>query len=73
VTKSARESSSLPIGELTFSIRAENPSRKSSKSAAQMRYAPLISLPCKTRNIPRQPHSRLQQVKKFGICFLIFN
>jgi hypothetical protein len=39
LTTSARESSSLPMGELTFNARATKPSRKSNTQAAQTNAA----------------------------------
>ena len=39
LTMSAIESSSLPIGEDTFNMRAAKPSKKSNRHAAQTKYA----------------------------------
>ena len=45
LTMSASESSSLPIGEFTFSQRAAKPSKKSKTAAAQTKYAAGTTLP----------------------------
>jgi hypothetical protein len=65
-TKSAKESRSLPMGELTPSFLATNPSRKS-KIIAKIRSKALISnLPKKARIIAIAPQRKLLEVIKFG-------
>src|SRR5690606_9268565 len=68
LTTSASESSSFPIGELTFSSRATNPSKKSNTPASHTKYAAGMSRPSRTKTTPKQPQIRLQHVKKFGKC-----
>jgi hypothetical protein len=65
-TKSAKESRSLPIGELMPSFLATNPSKKS-KIIAKMRSKALISnLPKKAIIIAITPQRKLPEVIKFG-------
>src|SRR5690242_675818 len=65
VTMSASESSSFPIGELTLSILAANPSRKSNTHAAATNQNVYRGV-SNTIAIPRTPHNRLQHVSAFG-------
>ncbi len=67
LTMSASESSSLPIGLDTFNIRAEKPSKKSKTQAAQTNQAGGISGFVKEQMMPTHPHSKLPDVKAFGM------
>lgn len=72
VTTSASESNSFPIGEVTLRILAANPSKKSKIQAININREAFCRLVWKTSVIPKQPQSKLQQVKKLGMCFLMF-
>ena len=72
VITSAKESNSLPIGELTFSKRAAIPSKKSNTAPIIINSNATSILPAKAKPIAMQPEIRLQQVILLGICFFIF-
>src|SRR5688572_12644874 len=71
LTISASESNSLPMGEPTFNILAAKPSKKSKAPAIHTKYAAGKARSSNTNTTPRQPHNRLQHVKKLGRCFII--
>ena len=71
VTISARESSSFPIGELTFNNRADIPSKKSNTAPMIIHVNDISILPLKAYAMAIQPDIRLQQVIVLGMCFLI--
>ena len=66
-TTSASESNSFPIGELTFNIRAANPSKKSNTKEAHINQAADDRLFPKACTIPAQPESRLHSVSRLGM------
>ena len=69
--KSASESSSFPNGEVTFSILAASPSRKSTNPANQISDAAMYKLSfLKTIIIPTLPQIKFEIVSRFGICLL---
>jgi hypothetical protein len=65
-TKSAKESRSLPIGELIPSFLATNPSKKSNIIAKMRSKALISSLPKKAIIIAITPQIKLLEVIKFG-------
>ena len=69
LTISARESRSFPIGEYAFSDLAARPSKKSKNAASNTKIRGATGLD--EQITAKQPQSRLQQVKVFGMCFLI--
>ena len=69
--RSAKESNCFPILETALSILALNPSKKSKTAANPIKYAAAVKFPPKASTIPTHPQSKLQQVKKLGIFFLI--
>ena len=69
LTTSARESNSLPLGEMTPSNLAANPSQKSKIIAASM-AAKARSLFLKNSTMPITPQRRFSEVMALGICFL---
>lgn len=68
-TTSDRESSSLPISPLTFSMRATKPSKKSKTAEMIMQTAAASKLPLTDDIIDMQPDTRFRQVNVLGICF----
>lgn len=71
LTTSARLSSSLPIAEYAFSRRAENPSRKSKIIAARISHEDVTMSPLAAKIIATKPETRLSDVIRFGICFIM--
>ena len=71
VTSSAKESSSLPIGELTPSSRALIPSKKSNTAPAMIHTSASWASPHKANKVAMQPDTRLPHVRVFGILLVI--
>ena len=69
---SDNESSSPPIGECAFKSRAAKPSKKSKRAAMKIITPAPMRFPLKSKAIEIQPESKLQHVKVFGRCFIIF-
>ena len=71
LTTSARLSSSLPRSEYDFSNRATKPSKKSKIMAATISHEATIISPRAAKMTAMKPETRLRDVMKFGICFII--
>lgn len=71
VITSARESSSTPMGDETFNLRAANPSKKSNMAPAIMKHNAVPYLSAKANLTAMQPQVRLHSVIMFGMCFFI--
>ena len=70
VMSSARESSSLPIGDDTCSNLAEKPSKKSKRAPMMIKTKANTKSASKANLVANAPEMRLQQVIELGI-FLI--
>lgn len=70
--KSAKESSSLPIGEYALSNLAKKPSRKSNIAATKTRYTAQISSPLKAKITAITPQRRFSEVIVLGMEFFSF-
>jgi len=68
---SANESSSLPMGEYAFSIRAANPSQKSNMAEQPISIEAVIKYPSKAIRVAILPENRFKQVIVLGICGII--
>jgi len=71
LTTSARESSSFPIAEYALSSLAEKPSRKSKIIAARISQEAVTRSPFIIKIIETKPETRLSEVIKLGICFIL--
>ena len=71
VMSSASESSSLPIGDDTWSSRALMPSKKSKAAPITIHRSAMSTLPEKAWNVAIHPAMRLQDVSVLGIIFLM--
>jgi hypothetical protein len=69
---SAKESSCLPIGEYAFNKRAAKPSKKSKNADASTKINASSKSAVNAHFTAKQPQSKLQIVKKLGMCFFIF-
>ena len=70
---SANESKSTPIFDFTFRNLAAKPSKKSNTAATKIRYEATSKFPLNAITIEIQPVNKLQQVRRLGMCFFIFN
>jgi len=68
---SAKESSSAPMGELTFNNLASNPSKKSANRDTIIKIGISSKRPMNRLTIAKQPQSKFSNVKLLGMCFLI--
>ena len=71
VMSSAKESSSLPIGDDTLSKRADMPSKKSNTAPTIIHNRAMRISPRKALYVAIQPEIRLQHVIEFGIFLTI--
>ena len=71
VTTSAKESSSLPMGDCTFSNRATMPSKKSNTAPRNMNAAARSRFIFMACQVAKAPQVRLDNVIVFGMCFFI--
>jgi hypothetical protein len=69
--QSAKESSSLPMAEDTWSRRAAKPSKKSNVAPRMMNANATLKFPLRAYCVATQPHTRLQQVMVLGMCFFM--
>lgn len=73
VIKSAIESNWTPSWLSTFNKRAKKPSKKSKKTPKKTKIKAALNWCEKVKKVAKQPHNKLDKVKRWGMAFLIIN